>query len=143
MDRIATKQGSQQSTMNNLNPCQTDALNVITRKIIGCAFRVSNQLGPGFLEKVYENALVLELVNTGLKYQQQVPLKVRYEGIVVGDFVADLLVEDAILVELKAVETLGKVHFAQCLNYLRATDLKLCLLMNFGTQKVQIKRIIN
>ena len=129
--------------MNNLNPCQTDALNVITRKIIGCAFRVSNQLGPGFLEKVYENALVLELVNTGLKYEQQVPLKVRYEGIIVGDFVADLLVEDAILVELKAVETLGKVHFAQCLNYLRATDLKLCLLMNFGTQKVQIKRIIN
>ena len=129
--------------MNNLNPCQTDALNVITRKIIGCAFRVSNQLGPGFLEKVYENALVLELTNTGLKYVQQVPLKVRYEGIIVGDFVADLLVEDAILVELKAVETLSKVHFAQCLNYLRATDLKLCLLMNFGTQKVQIKRIIN
>ena len=129
--------------MNNLNPSQTDALNVITRKIIGCAFRVSNQLGPGFLEKVYENALVLEFTSIGLNYEQQVPLKVRYEGIIVGDFTADLLVEDAILVELKAVEVLSKVHFAQCLNYLKATDLKLCLLMNFGTQKVQIKRIIN
>jgi len=129
--------------MNNHNPCQTDVLNALTRKIIGCSFRVSNQLGPGFLEKVYENALVVELKNTGLKYAQQVPLEVRYDGFIVGDFTADLLVEDAILVELKAVEALNNVHFAQCLNYLKATNLKLCLLMNFGTQKVQIKRIIN
>lgn len=129
--------------MDNQAPESIEALNAITRKIIGCAFRVSNQLGPGFLEKVYENALVLELMNTGMKYEQQVQLKVRYEGTVVGDFVADLLVEDAILVELKAVEALSKVHMAQCLNYLKATNLKLCLLMNFGTQKVQIKRIIN
>jgi GxxExxY protein len=120
-----------------------ESLNACTRKIIGCAFRVSNQLGPGFLEKVYENALVLELTNIGLKYEQQVPLKVRYEGIIVGDFIADLLIEDAILVELKAVDALSNVHMAQCLNYLKATGLKLCLLINFGTQKVQIKRIIN
>jgi GxxExxY protein len=135
--------GREQATMDNQAPKSIETLNTITRKIIGCAFRVSNQLGPGFLEKVYENALVLEFTNTSLKFEQQVPLKVHYEGIIVGDFVADLLVEDAILVELKAVETLSKVHFTQCLNYLKATDLKLCLLMNFETQKVQIKRIIN
>jgi GxxExxY protein len=78
-----------------------------------------------------------------MQFKRQVPLKVRYEGFVVGDFVADLLVERSILVELKAVNALDKSHYAQCLNYLKATDLKLCLLINFGTQKIQIKRIIN
>jgi GxxExxY protein len=120
-----------------------EELNNRTEKIIGCAFKVSNQLGPGFLEKVYENALVLELRKSGLDFEQQVPLKVKYEGIVVGDYNADLLIEKSILVELKAVTTLDKSHYAQCLNYLKATGLTLCLLLNFGTQKVQIKRIIN
>jgi hypothetical protein len=78
-----------------------------------------------------------------LDFEQQVPLKVKYEGIVVGDYNADLLIEKSILVELKAVTTLDKSHYAQCLNYLKATGLTLCLLLNFGTQKVQIKRIIN
>lgn len=120
-----------------------DELNISTKKIIGCAFRVSNQLGPGFVEKVYENALIIELKKADLKFECQVPLRVNYEGVIVGKFLADLLVENAILVELKAVEHLDKIHFAQCLNYLKATDLKICLLLNFGTQKVQIKRIIN
>lgn len=120
-----------------------EELNNRTEKIIGCAFKVSNQLGPGFLEKVYENALVLELRKSGLSFEQQVPLKIKYEGIVVGDYNADLLIEKSILVELKAVTALDKNHYAQCLNYLKATGLKLCLLLNFGTQKVQIKRIIN
>ncbi len=120
-----------------------EELNNRTEKIIGCAFKVSNQLGPGFLEKVYENALILELRKSGLSFEQQVPLKIKYEGIVVGDYDADLLIEKSILVELKAVTALDKNHYAQCLNYLKATGLKLCLLLNFGTQKVQIKRIIN
>ncbi|MDK2982491.1 MAG: hypothetical protein PWQ55_2838 [Chloroflexota bacterium] len=129
--------------MDNPAPKSIEDLNAITRKVIGCAFLVSNQLGPGFLEKVYENALAVELAKCGLKHDQQVVLKVHYQGIVVGDYVADLLIEDAILVELKAVDALSTVHTAQCLNYLKATGLKLCLLMNFGMQKVQIKRIIN
>ncbi len=129
--------------MDNPAPKSIEDLNTITRKVIGCAFQVSNQLGPGFLEKVYENAMAIELAKCGLKHEQQVVLKFHYQGVVVGDYIADLLIEDAILVELKAVDALSTIHAAQCLNYLKATDLKLCLLMNFGTQKVQIKRIIN
>jgi GxxExxY protein len=129
--------------MANETSLSINKLNSFTEKIIGCAFRVSNQLGSGFVEKVYENALILEFKKEGLNYEQQVPLKVLYDGVLVGKFIADLIIENAILVELKAVEKLDKIHFAQCLNYLKATDLKLCLLINFGTQKVQIKRIIN
>lgn len=129
--------------MANETSLSINKLNSFTEKIIGCAFRVSNQLGSGFVEKVYENALILELKKEGINYEQQVPLKVLYDGVPVGKFIADLIIENAILVELKAVEKLDKIHFAQCLNYLKATDLKLCLLINFGTQKVQIKRIIN
>jgi GxxExxY protein len=129
--------------MANETSLSINKLNSFTEKIIGCAFRVSNQLGSGFVEKVYENALILEFKKEGLNYEQQVPLKVLYDGVLVGKFIADLIIENAILEELKAVEKLDKIHFAQCLNYLKATDLKLCLLINFGTQKVQIKRIIN
>ena len=106
-------------------------------------YTVNNPLGPGFLEKIYENALVLELSKAGLNFKQKAPLSVHYENLIIGDFRADLLIEDAILVELKAVKSLEKIHHAQCLNYLKATDLKLCLLIIFGTQKVQIKRIVN
>jgi len=115
--------------------------NPITEKVIGCAYIVSNGLGSGFLEKVYENALAHELRKNVLKLEQQHPVKVRYDGIIVGDYVADLLVEDCILVELKAIQSLDGIHQAQCLNYLKATDLRLCLLINFGSPRVQIKRI--
>jgi len=118
-------------------------LDKITEKIIGCAFSVSNSLGSGFLEKVYENALFHELTKNGLVVEKQVSLKVKYDGVVVGDYVADFLVEKSILIELKAAESLDNTHFAQCLNYLKATGLKLCLLINFGTKRVQVKRIIN
>ena len=120
-----------------------EQLNSITEKIIGCAFQVSNKLGVGFLEKVYENALIHEIKNTGLTVEIQVPLKIHYDGVIVGDYVADLLVEKCILVELKTAGNLEKIHMAQCINYLKATGLKICLLLNFGTPKVQIKRIIN
>jgi len=120
-----------------------DQINSITEKIIGCTFQVSNNLGVGFLEKVYENALNHELKKAGLKVEKQVPLKVHYDGVLVGEYAADLLVENCVLVELKTVSNLENNHLAQCLNYLKATGLKICLLINFGTIKVQIKRIIN
>ena len=129
--------------MTDILELSIEQCNSITEKIIGYAFQVSNKLGVGFLEKVYENALIHELVNAGLTVEKQVPLKVHYDGVIVGDYAADLLVEKCVLVELKTVSSLEKIHLAQCLNYLKATGLKICLLINFGTIKVQIKRIIN
>ncbi len=119
-----------------------EEINKITEKIIGCAYKVSNTLGCGFLEKVYENALAIELNKAGLHADQQHSLQVYYNGIVVGDYIDDLFVENSVLVELKAVKALDDIHTAQCLNYLKATGLKLCLLINFGNPKVAIKRII-
>ena len=116
-------------------------INTVTEKIIGCAYRVSNSLGIGFVEKVYENALAHDIQVSGLKVAQQAPIKVQYDGIIVGDFYADLLVEEKVLVELKAVSMLMDDHVAQSLNYLRASGLEICLLINFGTTKVQIKRL--
>ena len=95
-----------------------------------------------FLEKVYENALVIELRRAGLTLRQQHPVHVYYDGRTVGDYVVDLLVEDCVMVELKATKTFDEVHTAQCMNCLRATKLNLCLLVNFGTPRAQIKRII-
>ena len=110
--------------------------------MIGSAFTVSNILGSGFLEKVYENALFHELRKNGLKVDRQQPITVKYDDIVVGEYVADLLIENQVIVELKACKTLEDIHFAQCINYLKATGLHICLLLNFGTPKVQIKRIV-
>jgi GxxExxY protein len=101
-------------------------VNEITQKIIGCAFEVSTTLGIGFVEKVYENALVHLIRKAGLKVVQQYPIKVTFDGILVGEFVADLLVEDRVLVELKAVSMLVNEHTTQALNYLRASGLELC-----------------
>ena len=111
--------------------------------MIGCAFKVANTLGVGFLEKVYENALAIELEKARLHFSRQVAVPVRYEGQLVGDFVADIVVAEAVLVELKAVRALEEAHFAQCMNYLKATGLPLCLLVNFGTPHVHVRRIVN
>ena len=116
-------------------------LNQLTEKIIGCAYTVSNELGCGFVERVYENALAYELRQSGLGVVQQHPIKVHYHGVVVGDYTADMVVEETVLVELKAASSLSNVHTAQCMNYLRATGIPICLLMNFGRPKVQIQRI--
>jgi len=116
-------------------------VNRITERIIGCTFTVSNGLGSGFVEKVYENALAHELRKTGLDVTQQYPIKVYYDGIVVGEFFADLLVQKRVLVELKSIKTLTEKEQTQCLNYIKATKLPLCLLINFGNPKVEIKRI--
>lgn len=120
-----------------------EEINTLTEKIIGAAYQVSNTLGSGFLEKVYENALVHELTKSGLNIQQQYPIPVMYDGVTIGEYFADILVENTILIELKAMKALDDIHMAQCLNYLKATGLKLCLLINFGAKRVQIKRIIN
>ena len=104
---------------------------------------MANTLGHGFLEKVYENALAHELGKAGLAVRRQVPIEVRYDGIVVGEYAADLMVESSVLVELKAVRSLDDQHLAQCLNYLKATGLKVCLLFNFGRPRVEIKRVVN
>ena len=113
----------------------------ITEKVIGCAFAVMNTLGSGFLEKVYENALAVELKHIGLKTVQQYPIEVRYRDSLVGEYIADLLVEDKVLVELKSAQSLEDVHVAQCLNYLKATGLQVCLLLNFGKPELQVKRL--
>ncbi len=118
-------------------------LNTISQTIIGCAFTVANTLGSGFLEKVYENALALELRRAGLEVEQQKGMNVHYEGIVVGEYLADLLVCGSVIVELKAVSALNDVHLAQCLNYLKASNLRLGLLLNFGESKVKVKRVVN
>jgi GxxExxY protein len=115
----------------------------ITEKIIGCADTLANELGHGFLEKVYENALTHELRKTGLTIEQQRLIPVMYDGIVVGDYTVDLLVANEVLVALKTVKNIDDIHVAQCLNYLKATDCKICLLINFGNPRVEIKRIVN
>jgi GxxExxY protein len=117
-------------------------MNKITETVIGAAYQVGNTLGSGFLEKVYENALAIEIRKSGLQAVQQHPINVKYEDAIVGEFVADLLVQTEVLIELKAVKALDEIHLAQCLNYLKATGLRICLLINFGNPKVEIKRIM-
>jgi len=103
---------------------------------------VSNALGSGFLEKVYENALAHELRKACLTVAQQHGIVVRYDGIIVGEYAADLLVEESVIVELKATRTVADIHRAQCINCLRSTGLHLCLLLNFGNPRLAIQRIV-
>ena len=116
-------------------------LDKVTERIIGCAHKVSNTLGAGFVEKVYENAHAHQMRKDGLKVIQQYPIEVIYDGIIVGEFFADMLVEDIVLVELKAVSGLIDEHMAQALNYMRATSLPACLLINFGQSRIQVRRL--
>ena len=117
-------------------------LNDITYKINGAIFEVNNTLGPGFLEKVYENALLAELRSCGLKAENQIPITVRYKNEIVGEYFADIIVEDKVIIDIKTVEKLEKIHEAQVLNYLRATGLHVGLLVNFKHQKADIKRLV-
>ena len=118
-------------------------LNELSGRVIGCAFTVLNTLGAGFLEKVYENALALELLASDLAVVQQHSTRVYYHDVVVGEYFADLLVEDVLLVELKTVKVLADTHRMQCTNYLKATGLRLCLLLNFGKPRLEIKRMVH
>ncbi|HHV16660.1 MAG TPA: GxxExxY protein [Gelria sp.] len=113
----------------------------LTSKIIGSAYNIFRELGAGFLEKVYENALVLELKEQGLEIKQQHPLKVYYKGQVIGEYYADLVVEDKVLVELKAVNELVSAHEVQLVNYLKATSMKVGLLINFGNKLKVMRKV--
>lgn len=117
-------------------------INDITYAINGAVFEVNRELGPGFLEKVYENAIMFELKKRGLKVQSQVPIQIRYKGQIVGDYIADILVEGQVIIELKTVDQLLKIHEAQLLNYLKATGIKVGLLINFKASKADIKRMV-
>lgn len=112
---------------------------LLTEKIIGCAFKVHNALGPGFLEKIYENALRIELEKQGLKVKQQEPINVCYEGQIVGEYFADLWIDESVVIELKAAQSLAKQHEVQLVNYLTATGIDCGLLLNFGPS-VQVRR---
>jgi GxxExxY protein len=114
----------------------------ISFEILSAAFEVHNTLGPGFLEKVYENALNIELKKRNFYVESQKEINVFYKGTLVGSYYADLLVDGEVIVELKSIETLTKVHDAQLLNYLRATRKKLGLLINFGRCKVEHRRFV-
>ena len=118
-----------------------EEINALTEKTIGLAFRVGSVLGAGFLEKCYENALAHELGKAGLRVRQQVPTNVWYDDIVVGEYIADLIVEDIVLIELKAISHLDTIHSAQCINYLAATKLPICLLIHFS-KRAEVKRLI-
>ena len=117
-------------------------VNELTYTINGAIFEVHNTLGPGFLEKVYENALVIELQVRGYKAKSQEPIKVMYKSKVVGEYFADLVVEDLVIIELKTVDKLEKIHEAQIINYLNATGFKVGLLVNFKKKKAEIKRFV-
>jgi GxxExxY protein len=114
----------------------------LTETIIGCAFTVSNSLGCGFLEKVYENALTIELKAAGLRCEQQKPIPVTYRGDSVGDYFADILVEGQVILEIKASKAIDETHQAQLINYLKATGIHRGLILNFGTPRLGFKRMV-
>lgn len=114
----------------------------LTEKILRAAFTVLNTIGCGFLEKVYENALVVELSRAKIPVEQQKPLQVSYQGVIVGDYLADLIIDSKVIVECKAVAGLDTIHEAQLLNYLKATGIRVGLLLNFGRPKLQYKRFV-
>lgn len=115
----------------------------LTRKIIGAFYKVYNTLGYGFLEKVYENSLKIELISSGFKIEQQKNIKVFYEGYDVGDYFADLIVNDLVIIELKAADAICEEHEAQLLNYLKATDKEVGLLFNFGKEAKFIRKVFS
>ena len=112
----------------------------LTETIIGCAMNVHRTLGPGFLESVYQKALMHELGKVGLRVECEKAIQVHYDGVVVGDFAADMLVEGVVMVENKAVQALAPAHEVQLVNYLTATGVEIGLLLNFGAEKLQFKR---
>lgn len=120
-----------------------EELNSITEKIIGAAYVVSNTLGCGFLEKVYENAMFLEILKSNFCVIKQQPLHVFYDDQVVGEYFADLLVENEVIVEIKAIKELNEVYQAQLMIYLVACNKRCGLLINFGKPRVEIKRMLN
>ena len=115
----------------------------LTEKVIGICFEVSNELGAGFLESVYQRALTIALIQKGLTVEEQVPLKVKFRGQVVGDFYPDILVSSKLILELKSIKSINSEHEAQMINYLKATGLNVGLIINFGRTKLEWKRLVS
>lgn len=113
----------------------------LTGRVIKCAYRVLNTLGCGFLEKVYERAMMVALEQEGLQAINQLPLRVHFEGVLVGDYIADIVVERKVLVEIKATDGNPGFYAAQVLNYLKATNLPVGILLNFGLPKLYVRRL--
>lgn len=126
-----------------LTPIDADGEDDLTERVLGAVFEVSNTLGAGFLEKVYQRALVHELRLRGIRAAAEVSFSVSYKSYVVGEYFADILVEDVLVIELKCAERLCNEHVAQCINYLRASGRQLCLLVNFQKPKVEWKRVVH
>jgi len=114
----------------------------LSYKIVGLAMQLHTELGHGFLERVYENALMILLEENGLHAVQQYPIAVRYHDRVVGDYIADIVVEDSVILELKALDKISEIHKAQTLNYLKATKVRLALLINFGKWRLEYHRLV-
>src|SRR5690242_12998147 len=120
----------------------TDASDTLTHQVLAAVFEVSNTLGAGFLEKLYERALLKEVALRGIPTKTQAAFVVSYKGEPIGEYIADLLIEDTLVVELKCVDHLTNDHIAQCLNYLKASGRTVCLLVNFRRPKVEWRRIV-
>jgi GxxExxY protein len=114
----------------------------LSYKIVGLAMQVHTELGFGFLEKVYENALMVLFEENGIHAIQQVPIKVNFHSRIVGDYIADIIVDNLIIIELKALDRISEIHKAQTLNYLKATEYRLALLLNFGKWKLEYHRLV-
>jgi GxxExxY protein len=126
-----------------MNANERESLNALFEAVVGTAYEVSNTLGAGFLEKVYERALIKELVLRGIPARPQVPYRITYKAHAIAEYIADLVVDDRLLVEIKCVNTLAKEHLAQSLNYLKASGLPLALLINFQHPKVVWLRVVS
>ena len=125
-----------------MNKTEENDTNMLTESIISCGYTVSNGLGAGFLEKVYENAMVLELCKKGLSVESQKAIDVYYRNQIVGEYYADILVERAVIIELKVVKCIDSTHIAQTLNYLKACNLHCGIILNFKNPKLEIKRVV-
>ena len=126
-----------------MNEEERESLNELATKVIGAVYEVSNVLGVGFLEAVYERALVKELRLRGISARRQAPVRVKYKDEIVGKYRADILVEERLIIEVKCADGFANEHMAQCINYLKATDLNLCLIVNFKQPKAVWKRIVH
>ena len=135
---------SQRRSRNGSQPesAEQALLDSLVEKVVGAAYEVSNVLGAGFLEKIYERALIEELSLRGIPVKAQAPFAVSYKGKHIGTYAADLVVQDCLLVEVKCVQNFSNEHLAQCLNYLKASGLRLALLINFHRPKVEWRRIV-
>ena len=126
-----------------MNANERECLNAILTGVVGCVYEVANVLGGGFLEKVYERALVMELRARGFDVEAQAPVRVSYKDVVIGEYYADLLVDGKLIVELKCVDKLRDEHITQCLNYLRAGGLKLGCVFNMRNSRIEYRRVVN